>query len=406
MTVEGQSISYRRVTRSTAHFQQPLFNRSDVFDIDDVVHVNWFEICNYDDVAGTYQVSHQDEQHSSGSVGDSSLTQDMTDNDFSHSDVSKGSVFHKEKLIGWQQVEFNQDVENLALMKIGRRRPLPRKTSLDKEEVSVEDEAEEDIFNNLELQAIDCALYNGNIMGFIARLNRVALKVKNYRSGQGKKLGENTTPNKTTNNIHMTLYSSPSYQKIRNVELYQKDQRDLYFSTNMHRNIPEVVAFLEKLGPKNITFDSEWLSMVRDLIRFRSKHGHYDMLYRSRYKSIPKHCKLTSWCRMQRDEFHRFQIGLSSKLTMCHLKYLEGKGISFSRGALWEDCFIRLLRFKEEFGHMIVPIHYQEEGVSLNQWVGTQRRRKYPSRMFFLSLYYSSLNRTKRNPRIRPRQYK
>ncbi|KAL7572037.1 hypothetical protein ACA910_001690 [Epithemia clementina (nom. ined.)] len=162
----------------------------------------------------------------------------------------------------------------------------------------------------------------------------------------------------------------------------------------------DALGFVWSLRSKRI--EDHWDQMFRQLVEYKKKQG--DCLVPSRYE---ENLKLGKWVETQRYEYTKLQratsdSGTSSckeaaaavaaaelegkpratnpRLTEERLRRLESIGFEWKvRNKMkryydkqWQDMFERLLKFKHENGHCIVPKRYPPD-IKLGTWVHTQR---------------------------------
>ena len=153
-----------------------------------------------------------------------------------------------------------------------------------------------------------------------------------------------------------------------------------------------------KLARFSLNFAFHLTIRLHQLVEYREHHG--DCLVPSRYE---KNMKLGKWVETQRYEYTKLQrVAYASgtvpareavcmetetkprvtnpRLTEERLRRLESIGFEWKvRNKMkryydkqWQDMFERLLKFKQENGHCIVPKRYPAD-MKLGTWVHTQR---------------------------------
>lgn len=159
----------------------------------------------------------------------------------------------------------------------------------------------------------------------------------------------------------------------------------------------DALGFVWSLRTKRI--EDHWDEMFRQLCEYRDKHG--DCLVPSRYDVNPK---LGKWVETQRYEYTKMQRAANGvtveakveeaedagakqrpaipnpRLTEERLRRLESIGFQFKvkhkmkryYDKQWDQMFERLLKFRDENGHCMVPKRYAAD-VKLGTWVHTQR---------------------------------
>jgi hypothetical protein len=113
--------------------------------------------------------------------------------------------------------------------------------------------------------------------------------------------------------------------------------------------------------------EANWMLQYDKLVQFKQTCGH--CFVPGRYK---KDKSLGIWVSSQRarlvkDTIQQYQKDLLDKLGF-------DTAINLSIDMKWNGQFERLLKFKQEHGHCIVPDQYEKD-VSLGAWVKNQRRR-------------------------------
>lgn len=115
--------------------------------------------------------------------------------------------------------------------------------------------------------------------------------------------------------------------------------------------------------------DYRWKEGFELLLEYKKKYGHCHVKQQS-----VKHKKLSSWCNIQKMYNHN---GLLDK---SKVEQLNSVGFSWfeSKNDLWERRYNQLVKFKNDYGHFVVPrkknpktnnIDYK----SLSNWMSTQR---------------------------------
>ncbi|MEB2690595.1 DEAD/DEAH box helicase [Chlamydia suis] len=122
------------------------------------------------------------------------------------------------------------------------------------------------------------------------------------------------------------------------------------------------IARLEELGFVWDVFEEEWEENFLELQRFREEYGHCKVPQR-----YPQNPFLGVWAYVQRRCFKK------GKLAEDRIARLEEIGFVwdiFEEG--WEENFLELQRFREEYGHCKVPTRYPQNP-RLASWVSHQR---------------------------------
>jgi len=133
--------------------------------------------------------------------------------------------------------------------------------------------------------------------------------------------------------------------------------------------------------------EMKWEQMFEKLLEYEKQFG--NTLVPNRYRADPS---LGAWVSTQRRQYKAIQTGKCESSTMSQerIRRLEAIGFVWKtadpRHVPWEDRFNELLAFKEKYGHVQVPIGF-EDNVKLANWVSTQRqeaklrRQGRPSRL-------------------------
>lgn len=154
----------------------------------------------------------------------------------------------------------------------------------------------------------------------------------------------------------------------------------------------DALGFVWSLRSKRV--DDHWDLMFRQLEEYKSAHG--DCLVPSRYE---ENYKLGKWVETQRYEYTKLQRAAESldkgedgedapdkskatnpRLTAERRARLEAIGFEWKvkhkmkryYDRQWDNMFEKLLKYKEEHGHCLVPKRYPPD-VKLGTWVHTQR---------------------------------
>ncbi|WP_180375819.1 helicase associated domain-containing protein, partial [Chlamydia suis] len=122
------------------------------------------------------------------------------------------------------------------------------------------------------------------------------------------------------------------------------------------------IARLEELGFVWDVTEEAWEKNFLELKRFREEHGHCNVP-----SVYPQNPSLGVWVKHQREYFK------SAKLAEDRIARLEELGFVWDvTEEAWEENFLELKRFREEYGHCKVPKRYPQNP-SLGFWVRTQR---------------------------------
>jgi Helicase associated domain len=111
-----------------------------------------------------------------------------------------------------------------------------------------------------------------------------------------------------------------------------------------------------------------WAAKFELLCEFKKTHGHCLVLQ--------DHPELGSWVRYQRQMYKLVEAGQSSPLTADRIASMNGIGFVWdrSRDARWTEKYNDLLKYKEAYGHCLVPRIYLADP-DLGKWVAAQRDR-------------------------------
>ncbi|WP_082192338.1 DEAD/DEAH box helicase [Chlamydia suis] len=122
------------------------------------------------------------------------------------------------------------------------------------------------------------------------------------------------------------------------------------------------IARLEELGFVWYVTEEAWEKNFLELKRFQEGHGHCKVPNR-----YPQNPFLGVWVCDQRERFKK------GKLAEDRIARLEEIGFVWDvTEEAWEENFLELKRFREEYGHCKVPVGYPQN-LSLGVWVSNQR---------------------------------
>lgn len=108
--------------------------------------------------------------------------------------------------------------------------------------------------------------------------------------------------------------------------------------------------------------------MFRTLRLFQRTHGHCDVPPSSQKNS------LYQWLKKQRQRHVESQLGSYQLKKLKSIGALQARhGNDEHYAEIFEDHFARLKRFKKQFGHCHVPMHWSEDA-KLARWLVTQRQ--------------------------------
>ena len=140
----------------------------------------------------------------------------------------------------------------------------------------------------------------------------------------------------------------------RQRQLYKKGKLDVSYQQR-----------LENLGMSWDPLADKWERNFALLEEFKERECHIDVPWIFEENGI----KLGAWLNRQR------QLYKKGKLDVSYQQRLENRGMSWDPlTEQWERSFALLEQYKGREGHCVVPRKYEEEGVQLGGWVGTQRK--------------------------------
>ncbi|WP_257616748.1 DEAD/DEAH box helicase [Chlamydia suis] len=122
------------------------------------------------------------------------------------------------------------------------------------------------------------------------------------------------------------------------------------------------IARLEEIGFVWRVLEEVWEKNFLELQRFREEHGHCEVPNR-----YPQNPQLASWVSHRRRDFKE---GRLSEDKIARLEEIGFVWRVFEEA--WEENFLELQRFREEYGHCKVPNRYPENP-QLASWVSNQR---------------------------------
>jgi len=111
-----------------------------------------------------------------------------------------------------------------------------------------------------------------------------------------------------------------------------------------------------------------WDDRYQELIEFNKKYGHCNVPLE--YKEVPKLGAFVNNMRAQK----KAEAGI---LSDDRINLLERIGFQWAElnTDKWEECYVKLLYFKDKYGHCNVPYNYSENP-HLASWVSMQRNRR------------------------------
>jgi hypothetical protein len=114
--------------------------------------------------------------------------------------------------------------------------------------------------------------------------------------------------------------------------------------------------------------DIKWNEMFNRLDEYKAEHG--NCLVPQNYKTDGR---LGRWVHYQRVEFWMLKQKKSGKITQSRIDKLDSIGFEWDpQKSKWNRMFRRLVDFKTEHGHCMVPKGYKEDK-ELANWVRNQR---------------------------------
>jgi hypothetical protein len=117
---------------------------------------------------------------------------------------------------------------------------------------------------------------------------------------------------------------------------------------------------------------ASWGSRLLDLEAYHRVHGHTNVP-----KNYPPNPPLGYWVNEQRFQYKRLEMGKSSYMTPQKIEKLNALNFKWSlrvSNRSWEDWMCELRKYKEEHGHVNVPLKY-EPNMALGSFVNNQRTR-------------------------------
>jgi hypothetical protein len=105
----------------------------------------------------------------------------------------------------------------------------------------------------------------------------------------------------------------------------------------------------------------KWLDKYYALIRFKEQYGHINV-------PVSYDTKLFNWVQIQRQSY-QINIMDSARIELLKLLGFKFRLAKFTKRNKWDDTFIKLKQFKEEFGHIKVTVRNKY----LYAWLCIQR---------------------------------
>ncbi|WP_080121412.1 DEAD/DEAH box helicase [Chlamydia suis] len=149
------------------------------------------------------------------------------------------------------------------------------------------------------------------------------------------------------------------YPENPSLGVWVHHQREYFKSAKLSE---DRIARLEELGFVWDVFEEAWEKNFMELKRFREEHGHCNVPQR-----FFKNPSLGAWVSQKRNDFKK------GDLSEDRIARLEEIGFVWDvLEEAWEENFLELQRFQEEYGHCKVPSGYPQNP-QLAVWVSTQR---------------------------------
>lgn len=129
-------------------------------------------------------------------------------------------------------------------------------------------------------------------------------------------------------------------------------------------------VYQERLEEAGVVWDpylQQWSNMYELFLLFRDREGHC----RVPQVHMEQGESLGSWLNTQRRK-HR-----AGSLRRDQIELLEEAGVVWDVQAMrWNEMYLLLLQFNDREGHSQVPIHHEEDGRKLGNWLASQRKAK------------------------------
>ena len=115
---------------------------------------------------------------------------------------------------------------------------------------------------------------------------------------------------------------------------------------------------------------NSWMKGFYEAQEFAKRHGHCMIPY-----DYPPNQILARWAKRQRLEYTKVKLGKPSFLTSERISMLNDiHFIWHNQKRVWIIRYLELCKFKEDYGHSVVPTHYKGNK-KLATWVKCQRRQ-------------------------------
>jgi uncharacterized protein YbgA (DUF1722 family) len=123
--------------------------------------------------------------------------------------------------------------------------------------------------------------------------------------------------------------------------------------------------------------DKKWYMHYEQLVDFKRKYGHCMVPQKSKEDR-----SLGEWVNRQRTFHKNDKIRLDRKRILDELGFAwKDEGVRDMNDKLWHQQYEKLVEFKRNYGHCMVPRRRNEEHKSLGEWVNTQRRNHNKNKM-------------------------
>ena len=160
-------------------------------------------------------------------------------------------------------------------------------------------------------------------------------------------------------------------KKVVNKKIVKKDVVKKKVTAKKADN---VVVNINKPERNNQYYHDLWEKNFKLLLEYRDIYSHINVPAKEIHKVIPEwERKLGKWCGTQR-QFYK-----NGWLSEYRINKLNSIGFNFSLNrSIFESHFNDLLKFKEKYGHLVVPLKC-DDFPSLGPWVAAIRNKKIPT---------------------------
>lgn len=167
------------------------------------------------------------------------------------------------------------------------------------------------------------------------------------------------------------VYEKAFQEMKRNIKVSKKLE-DCKKNAQAERDskIPEQILPSDKTKPKSLKYEGGvrqkvWDSHFQRLVEFKKKNGH--TMVPTYY---PEDRALGNWVRNQR---LNYKMGTLKEYRLSKLNEIGFMWVFYDRSTdRWDEMFIRLKKYKEEYGDTSVPLRYSAD-TQLGAWVNYQR---------------------------------